>query len=115
MQKQEHPPTCQAIQLSNKEHCPFCKVKRGKQYHRCCKNCLEDISRNGHKHNCHMTRGRISVFTEEEDVPCDARVVRRCADGRIIADVKHLKSSDKYVFFDFEAMTNTEGIQTVHT
>lgn len=102
--KTENQPKMSSPGISNS--CSFCKKVKNGNYHRCCKNCLTDISTRGHEHKCFMSRGKIKVFDNVEKVPESATVIRVEEDGRIIADVRNLKVSDKYIFFDFEAMTH---------
>lgn len=87
--------------------CGRCKFKHEGHYHRCCTNCLADIT-NCHaynKHQCYIMRGRVKAFSEEQkDLPHGSDLLRVEPDGRHIYDIPDLRIGDKYIFMDFETM-----------
>jgi len=95
------------------KNCPTCKKENNGSYHRCCPNCLVDISKNGHKHKCFMNKGKVKVL-DPEDADENSTLLRVEPDGRHVYDVVELKKSDKYLFLDFEAMTMPDGSHKIN-
>ena len=126
--KSEGPAPARQYQRSNTDHCPFCIKKRDDHYHRCCRNCLEDVSKEGHKHKCYMTKGRVKAIHPQSSLGCEltsagddaaekllemeGAVLKKIReDGVFIAEYHNLRSSDKYAIFDLEAMTLEDNTQ----
>lgn len=95
-------------------HCHFCKKEKDDTcYHRCCPNCLKDISKKGYKHKCYMNCGKVVATKEQKEIE-NASLLRVEDDGRHIYEVKNLRVSDKYIFFDVEAMTMTDDSHVIN-
>jgi len=48
--------------------CTFCKKERNGKYHKCCKNCLEDITNDRKfKHQCYMNKGKIKAIVLDSE------------------------------------------------